>query len=224
MKLNITGNIIGMLVIFAMLCITASVVSAQADDNYYESLGVFKQYECVTLIQTCANCTMVNISSVTYPNSTIALGQVEMIKSGTFYYYDFCKTDWAGTYRVNGYGDIDYPGIYETFTYTFDITPQGGAENSTTTFLFLLIISIAILMLGYIFHNYIFATVSGFGLMATGVYGIIYGFGDITNQYTRIISFVVIGLGMIISITSSFQYIDEMYGGEGKASKEEDDD
>lgn len=181
-----------------------------AEDYEYDVLGTFKQYTCIQLIQTCPNCTFVNISSVTYPDSTQALGLVAMQKAGTFYNYTFCNTSYTGTYRVSGYGDINnVDNYYETFTYVLYITPGGGFENNTTIFIFLLIISFVILVLGFMFHNHIFSLISGFGFLVVGVYSMIYGFGNITNVYTRIVSIIIIALGAFITIVSSLEIIRE---------------
>jgi len=87
------------------------------------TLGAYKQNECVKLIQTCGNCSYVNISSVNYPNSTQILGQVKMTKIGTLYNYTFCNTTTIGAYIVNGFGDDD--GIITPFNYDFKINAIG---------------------------------------------------------------------------------------------------
>lgn len=88
-----------------------------------ETLGTFKQDECIELIQTCSNCTQVNITNVKYPNSSVALSSVEMEKEGTFYNYSFCNTNVVGQYIVNMVGDVD--GIATVVSYDFFINPQG---------------------------------------------------------------------------------------------------
>lgn len=88
-----------------------------------QTLGTFKQSECITLKQTCANCSFVNVTSVLYPNSSQAIGQVAMTKSVTEYNATFCLTSALGQYTVNGKGDPD--GILEIFVYDFYITESG---------------------------------------------------------------------------------------------------
>jgi disulfide bond formation protein DsbB len=72
--------------------------------------------------------------------------------------------------------------------------------------------SLVLLLLAFIFKNYIFAIISGFAFLGTGVYGMIFGFGNMTNLYTRIISYIIIGLGIILTIVSSFDYMKDMSG------------
>ncbi len=68
-------------------------------------LGTYKQWECVTLIQTCPDCSYNNITNVIYPNSSIAVSNVTMYKDNTFYNYEFCGPSATGIYLVNGNGD-----------------------------------------------------------------------------------------------------------------------
>lgn len=203
-------RLILLLVILGLeILFTAAIVFAQTTpESNQDFFGTFKQGDCINLIQTCSNCTFVNISSVLYPNSSMAIGRVRMTKDGTFYNYTFCNTTAQGEYRVTGYGDIDYPAIFETFTYTFIVTPAGGMENNLTIFVVMIIVALGILLVGYVFKNDVFAVISGFAFMATGVYGMVYGFASITTLYTRIISYIIIGIGAIISLISSLALMD----------------
>ena len=198
---------------YLLLIILALTLAILPLASATDVLGVYKQYECLTLSQVCSNCSMVNITSVVYPDTTSALSQVAMQKTGTYYNYTFCKTTKLGEYTVTGFGDLD--GTNEVFLYTFSITPAGGAENNTTLFIILTIASIVLFVLAFVFKNYIFSILSGFLFLVTGMYGMFYGFGDITNLYTRIISYVIIGFGAIVTIVSAIDLIRESEGGGG---------
>ncbi len=91
----------------------------------FTSLGNFTTGENITLIQLCDDCTYNNISSIVYPNGTIALNEVEMTKSGTQYTYtlDGSYTSLLGTYIVNGFGDEG--GSVTVWAYSFEITYAG---------------------------------------------------------------------------------------------------
>ena len=182
-------------------------------------LGTFKQYSCINLLQTCADCTYNNISSVTLPDGVAALGLVAMTKSGTEYTYSFCNTSKAGTYNVNGYGDAT--GVITKWNYVFNVTPTGGAESNTTFFIFLMIISVGLVILGFMFHNYIFAFFGGLAFLICGVYGMIYGYGNVTNLYTQMISLVLIGLGALITIFSGLDLIGNVEGKDSGGFEEE---
>jgi len=106
-----------------------------------ESIGTFKQDECVDLIQTAVNSSYVKISSITYPDSKQVLdAEVTMEKLDNYYNYTFCNTTNLGTYQVSGYGDE--LGIDQIWAYTFEITPSGILSNVgiLITFLFIVLI------------------------------------------------------------------------------------
>ena len=110
-----------------------------------QTLGIFRTESVVTLIQSCSNCTYNNISSVVYPNSTQAIGQIAMTQLGTLYSFNYNKTDALGTYIVNGFGDLD--GIKTSWAYTFDITNTGTEASVAQAIIYF----IAILLLSCLF-------------------------------------------------------------------------
>jgi hypothetical protein len=112
-----------MLIVF----VTPMIYSAEQ-----QHLGTFNKDSCIKLIQTCANCTYVNISSISYPNSSQIYGEVEMTKIGTFYNYSFCNTEVMGTYLVSGHGDLD--GADEIWNYDFTIGPAYAISTATSIF------------------------------------------------------------------------------------------
>jgi len=96
-----------------------------------ETLGTFKEDSCVELSQICANCTYNNVSSVTYPNSSLALSNVAMTKDNTYYGYTFCNANVSGEYIVTGFGDPEDDKTI--WTYNFFVTPNGEASSTATT-------------------------------------------------------------------------------------------
>lgn len=119
MKLNII-----LLLVFSIFLV--SIASAQV-----ETLGTFRNGECIDLIQTCANCTYNNVSSVLYPNSTASpeMTEIAMSKSGTTYTTTFCNSSANGQYIVNGYGDPD--GSLTIWAYDFFVTPNGELSSGS---------------------------------------------------------------------------------------------
>jgi len=89
------------------------------------NLGTFKKGDNVTLIQTCDNCTYVNITAIRYPNSTAFIENVVMTKDGTKYTYNLINnyTSVIGEYTVTGVGDLD--GDTDSWVYTFQINAIG---------------------------------------------------------------------------------------------------
>jgi len=138
--------------VFLMMLFSVNIIFAQTE------LGTFKRDNCIDLIQSCANCTFVNITSVYYPNGTIAEANLSMDKIGTLYTKEFCNTSIIGTYVVNGFGD---PNTQETvFAYSFKVTPTGKEESnspvSLAIALFFIVMNIGLFMLYFIkqsFHD-----------------------------------------------------------------------
>jgi len=169
------------------------------------NLGTFKQGECINLLQTCADCSYNNLSSVTQPDGIKGFGVLTtMTKSGTEYTFEFCNTTKSGTYNVNGYGDPG--GVLTKWNYILEVTPT-GSENNTTFFIILIIIAVGLVLLGFILHNYVFAFFGGVSFLIVGIYSMIYGYGGVTNTYSRMISLVIIGLGSLITMLSALDLL-----------------
>jgi hypothetical protein len=91
------------------------LVAALASAN----LGTFKQFDCVN-IKTILNTSAVNISTINYPNSTLAATNQEMTKISYTFNYSFCGTSDLGTYTYD-YFDADG----NVYVNDFTITPNG---------------------------------------------------------------------------------------------------
>lgn len=114
-----------------------------------QTFGTFKKNECINLIQTCSNCTWVNITTIVYPNSEIADTDLIMLKAGTNYNYTFCKANQTGEYIINGIGDLN--GIVTIWNYNLLVTTNGNnlATAGVIIFfsaLFLILIGILLFM------------------------------------------------------------------------------
>jgi len=119
----------GMLLIFLVLQI--GIINSTL-----ESLGTFEKDTNIRVTQVCSDSTYINISSITYPNSSIAISNVEMISSGNgeFYYY-FNETYTSGRYDVRGKSDgCDLDS--NTFTTYFEITTNGKSLPSGAVIVF----------------------------------------------------------------------------------------
>jgi hypothetical protein len=93
------------------------------------NLGTFKQNDCVTLYQTCASCSYVNLTSVKLPNGTIVGYNDAMTKDGSEYSYDYCNTSLTGQYFYTIKGDKG--GTETSEVILFGITYY-GKEMSTS--------------------------------------------------------------------------------------------
>ncbi len=182
-----------------------SMASASIDD-----LGTVQQYDCISLLQTCDDCTYNNITSILYPNRTTeALSlDVEMTQDGLDYNYTFCNTSALGTYLVQGKGDASGQ---STWNYKFNVTTTGGESNIVIP-VFLLLGSIILFGAGTSLKNPAFGFFSGILFIMVGMYIMIYGFGDIADLYTQALALVTLGLGMLISILAGYSWMDEYDG------------
>lgn len=120
-----------------------SIGSAQISE-----LGTFRKNVNVDLLQTCGNCTFVNITSVIYPNSSQAIGNVPMTKIGTIYNYTLSKTyiTQSGTYIVNGVGDVD--GVNTVWNYVFFINPNGEIFDTSDSIMMMFALIVLLIVTG----------------------------------------------------------------------------
>lgn len=88
-----------------------------------ESLGVFKQNDCIELYQLCDTCSYVNLSSVKLPSSQIIYINEAMTKQGVDYNYTFCNTSYLGEYSYKVCGDKGGSFVCEDIG--FEITYSG---------------------------------------------------------------------------------------------------
>ena len=96
-------------------------------------------------------------------------------------------------------------------TFYFKVNPTG--DSGSTLPLILLIAALSFFVIGIVVKNPIIGFIDGILFLLTGIYVMIYGFVDLTNFYTRAIALVAIGFGIIITITSSLDAIEEFGGG-----------
>jgi hypothetical protein len=111
-----------------------------------QTLGTFKQGDCIELIQTCSNCSYVNISSVLYPNLSIILSDVSMTQQGTKYNYSFCNTEITGKYIVTGLGDLD--GETEIWNYDFNVNLMGEELTQSKAIIYFILLIASLLIFG----------------------------------------------------------------------------
>jgi len=138
------------------------------------TLGTFQQNKCINLVQTCDNCTYVNLTSVQFPNSSIQNYGVNMQKNSTYYNITFCNTELIGTYIINTVGDDD--GFITTGSYSLEVTSTGeqvSLSNSIIVIVFLILAAI-FLVLAYSFNkeHWILKTFFNFCAVGMGILAI----------------------------------------------------
>jgi hypothetical protein len=186
-----TKNKFSLIILIAVLIISLSGIS-------FASLGTYKQNSCVQ-IKTILNASWVNISTISFPNSNLASSNKIMSKIGQTFNYSFCNTSIVGTYV---YDYIDSNG--DVYVNDFDITSTGN-NNGNTIPLFLLLGGFLILGIALWQRNPIIGFFSGSIFIIAGIYLMIFGLGALWNDYTRMISYVTLGLGLVISFISMIE-------------------
>ena len=171
-----------------------------------QTLGTFKRYECIGLIQTCSNCTYNNISNVIYPDSLLALSENVMTKVDTNYNHTFCNTSELGEYIVNGFGNPD--GEKTAWNYNLFITETGKEDVSVLNnplLIILIALALIFLIIGIKTETIWLGFMSAVMFLLGGIYMTIYGLNDITNMYTQGMGISIIGIGVIIMFVSVYE-------------------
>lgn len=131
--------------IFILLCL----LNINLVLSFQESLGIFKQDTCISLTQTCDNCTAVNITSIIDPNSVKLYTDLQMTKQGTDYNYTFCNTSSTGIYIYNTLGNPN--GVMVVQPVNFEITFNGYEKpTGIVVVMFSIFFLILLLSLTYI--------------------------------------------------------------------------
>lgn len=112
------------------------------------AIPTYKQGQTIQLTTICDNCTQVNLTSVIYPNGSLALlGQFSMTKNGTNYNKTFSDISTLGTYSYVTCGDLN--GVLtceDTTDRTFEITYSGIKLSEGQSTLYAILIGLFILI------------------------------------------------------------------------------
>jgi hypothetical protein len=180
-----------------------SLVSA----NQIASLGTFKQNECIELKQTCADCSYVNFSRVSYPDGTRAMNNTVATKDGSVFNLEFCNTDQLGTYIVEGIGDVE--GTDTVFAYDFEITPSGQSGTANIVFfLFIILLLYGITFTGFFGRNIPMTIIGGMAMIFLGVYLINNGIIVFRDNITNYVAYLTISVGAITSFWAILDQLD----------------
>lgn len=105
------------------------------------TLGTFKSGEAIDLIQTCSNCSYINVSSVTAPNSTIIVQDAVMSKNGVLFNYSMNGQETIGIYNVCGEGDLD--GETTVWCYDFEVTATGFKPDTAQGLIYFILLALS---------------------------------------------------------------------------------
>lgn len=190
------------LIFLFMLFLLIGFVSSEQ-----QSLPAQKRGTCVNILQTCDNCTYVNLTTVNYPTQIYTLGKY-MQKNGENYNYTFCNTNEIGTYIITTCGDVN--GIKTCVDYDFEVTPNGFINNPTFSFL-ILILSLGFVVLGLWKEDVPITMMGDFGLYFFGIYTLFYGINGMKDSVTTWgLGIIVLGIAFYISVRAGMEYLNEL--------------
>lgn len=164
-----------------------------------ENYGYYKQGQEVRITQVCSEASYVIITSISYPNSSIAVSNVNMSFSDGEYYYFFNDTNEIGRYDVRFISD----GCEKSAASYFEITKDGSPSNLIKTdFQLFLFSSISIFLglvlgaFGYFFDRRILVFAS-IGFFSAGLLFNYYQTSSILFFPTEAIALLNYALGML---------------------------
>lgn len=169
------------------------------------SLGTYQQFDCVQ-IKTILNSSWVNISSLSFPNSSVGLSNVAMTKSAQTFTYNFCSTDLLGVYVYDYYDDKG-----DVYVNDFNVTQNGRADTDFPLELVFLFAGIIMIGASYLNRRLRIFKILGALLVSTiGVLTIYPGYMGLnyTNLFGLTIGIISIGIGAYFLIEDLF-YVTE---------------
>lgn len=201
-----TKNRIILTIAFALvvsILLYFTMVSAEV-----QTLGTYKVNTCISLLQSCSNCTYSNITSIVYPDSTQALAEVVMTKIGTNYNYTFCGSNQLGNYIVNGRSDVD--GLDTIWAYDYNVTPSGSGDI-LGFFILIVIMIYGIAFVGFFGKSEWVTILGGMAMIGLGLFTINNGIDVYRNQITEIFSWTTIALGAFFALYAGTSVIKENF-------------
>jgi len=173
----------------------------------------FKQWDSVDIKLPCsykgANCdasAICNIS-ITFPNGTFMVENKPMTNTGNgMPNYTMPTTGVIGEHNYKQ--TCTQSGLSADDSGVITITTTGIGSNNKLP-IFLLIFAVILLVFGIVLEQPMMGFFSGILFIMIGMYLMIYGFGDISDLYTRAFALIILALGMVITIMAGFSWMDE---------------
>ena len=163
----------------------------------------------IRIKQICNGATSINITSITYPNTSVAETDIEMndASNGEFY-YNFGLTNQLGRYDVSGIAN----GCENTFTTYFEVTPSGNSNSNANIAFFIIIILLiyGIAGFGLYTRNVTFTILGGMALLILGVYMFNNGIIIFRDDITRVVSYITMGIGTVLAVWASYEWFKDM--------------
>lgn len=198
-----------LLVYFSSLT-SAIGLSTSQTSNDLPSLPPIIQGQCTQLIQTCANCTYVNLTTIThFPDATITSVNAQMSKlDSSDYNYTYCNTTELGTLVYNTLGDPN--GILVNQQVSREITPTG---NSSNIWYFVLVTGLFyfLAIFGFTKRNGVMAALGGIGMIVLGIYFVNGGLDIYRDTVTLTLSYITLGLGSYFFLAPTLDTLVEAF-------------
>ncbi len=164
--------------------------------------GNLEQFSEIDLIQKCPSCSYVNITAITYPDGTIFMNDA-MSQNGTNFNYTLPDSSQLGRITYTTIGDKNGATPPLTEDLCIEITPSGGAKQ--TTFFFIVIALIyTVAFLGFFAKNPTITLIGGLGMMILGLYLIMNGITLYRDWLTNAIGMFTIAIGAYISFEAGY--------------------
>lgn len=222
---------------YLMIILTAlflvSIVAAQTPQCEY-TLPPTEKGDCKNLIQTCANCTFVNITKIYYPPSNGSELNLNspMTKFVNNYNYTFCDNNYSGTYIYSTIGNPD--GNLDQANVCYEVTPSGSLFTNALSIplylpmILMLLIGGFFLYMGTVMQRpeykltfIIFAGLSMVFAISFGIIGsreVLYGFPllyNFINSFYRIFIIGLVAVAMIVVVVTMIFVVKRAFDSRG---------
>lgn len=151
----------------------------------------------------CSNTATCN-TTILNPNSDILYNSFPMTQNGVTFEINLTASDTSvlGEYQFNVVCcDL---GSCASRNLRFHVTPTGDSRGNTVILL-LLIGSFLLLLFAFYIHNEFVGFFAGAGFLVSGIYAMINGVAGLNDFYTQTVSYVSLGIGLIICITAGYE-------------------
>jgi hypothetical protein len=198
------------LMIALQLSVTLTSAADLADNRYPANKEVELNFRCTLNGAIPSALTQYNFT-IEYPNGTIYLTNRAATPQGQGMFSYTTSFNSIGVYKVH---QFCYDGIYSySNSEPIDVTTTGDASTITmTAVIILLIFSLILFLFAISTENEYIGFISGLLFTVTGVFIMIYGFGNLANMYTQAIAYVSIGWGIILVTVAGWKILSDITG------------
>jgi hypothetical protein len=198
-----------------MLLLASFIIPLASALTDSDAVYLIKQYSTFDMKRNClyngSQCSYAAVCNLTINyiqgNGSIIYNNTAMTNMGSYHNLTLTAHDnfLAGWYMA--IITCEDRGDYGSESFYYRVTTTGD-ENPQATFIIIGIAFLIILIMGYATKNEYVVFISGMVALITGIYGMIYGFNSAPNDFTYMLSAVVIGIGFIFTIMPAYQLLE----------------